>query len=274
MPYFLLCCLILLASLIQPTLAQKPAEEVQEATFKHILDSLQIKGSVLIYNVKANRYYSNDFSWARKGHLPASTFKIPNTLIALETGVLPDENYVFKWDGKKRSLPSWERDLTVKEAFQASCVPCYQQVARTIGFDRMSTSIKAFGYGDMVITPASLDSFWLRGASNISLFQQIDFLRNFVSRELPLSERTSTLMRRIMLIEQTDTYTLSAKTGWGTRDGIDNGWYVGFVETNQNTYLFATNVEPLNPAVTTHFATARISATKAALRKLGIPLKP
>ena len=240
MPYFLLCCLILLASLIQPTLAQKPAEEVQEATFKHILDSLQIKGSVLIYNVNANRYYSNDFSWARKGHLPASTFKIPNTLIALETGVLPDENYVFKWDRKKRSLPSWERDLTVKEAFQASCVPCYQQVARTIGFDRMSTSIKAFGYGDIVITPASLDSFWLRGASNISSFQQIDFLRKFVSRELPLSERTSTLMRHIMLIEQTDTYTLSAKTGWGTRDGIDNGWYVGFVETTRYSMLHAT----------------------------------
>jgi beta-lactamase class D len=274
MRYFLFGWLMMIVCFSQTLHAQKYAEEIQDHSYNHILDSLQIKGSILIYDVKANRYYSNDFSWARKGHLPASTFKIPNTLIALETGILPDENYIFRWDGKKRSLPSWERDLTVKEAFQASCVPCYQQVARTIGFERMSTSINAFGYGEIVISPASLDSFWLRGASNISMFQQIDFLRKFVSQELPISERTATLMRHIMLIEQTDTYSLSAKTGWGTRDGIDNGWYVGIVETSQNTYLFATNVEPVDPAVTTHFAAARISATKAALRKLGISLKP
>lgn len=273
MRFALLLCMFVFASLIQPLRAQMHAEEMQEASFNHILDSLQLKGSVLIYNVKANRYFSNDFTWANEGHLPASTFKIPNTLIALETGVLPNEEYVFTWDGKKRSLAAWERDLTVKEAFQASCVPCYQEIARKIGFEQMSTWTRAFGYGTLAITPASLDSFWLRGPSNISSYQQIDFLLKLVTRELPISERTSTIMRHIMMVEQTENYTLRAKTGWGTRGGIDNGWYVGYVETINNTYIFATNVEPVNPAETSHFAAARILATKAALRRLGVPLK-
>lgn len=274
MRFILLIRFMILAGLAQPVYAQMHTEEIHEESFNHILDSLHLKGSVLIYNVKANRFFSNDFAWAKQGHLPASTFKIPNTLIALETGVLPNEEYVFTWDGKKRSLAAWERDLTVKEAFQASCVPCYQEIARKIGFEQMSTWTKNFGYGTLAITPASLDSFWLRGPSNISSYQQIDFLLKLVTRELPISERTLSLMRHIMMVEQTEAYTLRAKTGWGTRGGIDNGWYVGYVETIHNTYIFATNVEPSNPAETSHFAAARILATKAALRRLGVPLKP
>jgi len=101
--------------------------------FNTIIESADVKGSILIYDFENNKYYSNDFQWAEKGNLPASTFKIPNSIIALETGIVEDDSTLFKWDGEKRYLKNWEQDLTFKQAFHYSCVPCYQEVARKIG---------------------------------------------------------------------------------------------------------------------------------------------
>ena len=102
-----------------------------------ILDSSHVKGSVLLYDPQSDVYYSNDFEWAEKGKLPASTFKIPNSIIALETGIVQDENTILKWDGAKRNLQLWEQDLSFRDAFQYSCVPCYQEIARKIGEKKM-----------------------------------------------------------------------------------------------------------------------------------------
>ena len=118
--------------------------------FNKILDSLQVKGSILIYSFTDKKYYSNNFTWAKTGFIPASTFKIPNSIIALETGVIKNESKVFKWNGEKRWNKKWEQDLTFKEAFQVSCVPCYQEVARKIGVERMKTYLNKINYKGMV----------------------------------------------------------------------------------------------------------------------------
>ena len=70
--------------------------------FNTIIESTDVKGSILIYDFENNKYYSNDFQWAEKGNLPASTFKIPNSIIALETGVVENDSTLFKWYGEKR----------------------------------------------------------------------------------------------------------------------------------------------------------------------------
>ena len=106
------------------------SKEIIKTEFGNILDSLKVKGSILIYDVKNKIYYSNDFSWAKTGIIPASTFKIPNSIIALETGIIKSDTTVFKWNGEKRRFKKWEEDLTFKKAFQVSCVPCYQEIAR------------------------------------------------------------------------------------------------------------------------------------------------
>ncbi len=109
--------------------------------FQEILDSTKLDGAILIYDLTNDIYYSNNFDWCKKGKLPASTFKIPNSIIALETGVVKSDSTIFKWNGEPRYLKAWERDITFKEAFYYSCVPCYQEVARKIGVERMKSNL-------------------------------------------------------------------------------------------------------------------------------------
>jgi len=246
-------------------------EEILVPEFNKILDSLKVKGAILIYNVSNKTYYSNDFSWAKTGFIPASTFKIPNSIIALETGVIKNESIVFKWNGEKRWSKKWEQDLTFKEAFQVSCVPCYQEVARKIGVERMKNYLKKINYQKMIFDSTTIDNFWLEGESKISQVQQIEFLKRFYFSELPISKRTESIVKNIMKIEETNDYSLSGKTGLSVKDGQDNGWFVGYFEENKKVYFFAVNVEPIKKELTRDaFLPARINAAKEAFKKLKI----
>jgi beta-lactamase class D len=252
---------------------QKRAKKVTETkmpVFENILDSFQLKGSILIFDNAGNTFFSNDYYWANERNLPASTFKIPNSIIALETGVIQSDTTTIKWNGEKRRLAVWEQDLTFKKAFQVSCVPCYQEIARKIGVDRMKAYLEKFGYGEMIFDSLTLDKFWLEGSPKISQFEQISFLRRFYFSELPVSERTVKIVKNILEVEKTDTFTFSGKTGWGVRSGKNNGWYVGFLETKQNVYFFATNVVPKEGLNIDNFAAARTDATRAAFKALGL----
>jgi beta-lactamase class D len=217
---------------------------VKVPVFQAILDSAEVSGAILVFDPAENTYYSNDFDWCATGHLPASTFKIPNTIIALETGVMASDSAVIKWDGEKRRLKEWERDLTLRDAFHVSCVPCYQVIARSIGVERMNDYLSRFEYGLMVVDSASIDRFWLEGDSKISQFEQIGFLLRFYNSGLPISKVTESTMKRLMVIEESDTLKLSGKTGWSIRNGNNNGWFVGYAGKGEKVFFFATNINP------------------------------
>lgn len=218
--------------------------EVIEKEFQTIIDAANVKGAVLFYDFENEVYHSNDFEWTKKGNLPASTFKIPNSIIALETGVVENDSTLFKWDGEERRIKSWEQDLILKEAFHYSCVPCYQEVARKIGVERMNAYLEKLDFGTMQVDSNNIDIFWLEGESKINQFQQIDFLKRFYQSELPIADRTELIMKRMMVVEENQDYKLSGKTGWSIRNGNNSGWFVGYVEVKNNLYFFATNVEP------------------------------
>lgn len=248
---------------------QTPVEIIKQE-FGHIIDSANMMGSILIYDPQQNQYYSNDFARSKKGFLPASTFKIVNSIIGLETKVLENDSTLFKWDGKKRRLKVWEQDLTLKDAFQVSCVPCYQEIARKIGVERMKEHLQQFNYGTMVVDSSTIDNFWLEGDSKISQFQQIDFLQRLYKSQLPIAERTEKIIKRMMLYEETPDYKLSGKTGWAIRQGNNIGWWVGYVETQGSVFYFATNVEPKPELDMEQFPELRKQITTVALKKLGI----
>lgn len=212
--------------------------------FQQILDSANVSGSILIFDPARNVYYSNDFGRFEIGHLPASTFKIPNSIIALETGVIENDSTVINWDGEKRRRGDWEKDLSFQDAFHVSCVPCYQEIARKIGVERMKEYLEKLDYGNMIVDSANIDLFWLEGESKISQFEQIDFLYRFYKSLLPVSKRTEDVMKRLMFIEETDGWKLSGKTGWSIRNGNNNGWFVGYLEKGGEVYFIATNIDP------------------------------
>lgn len=236
--------------------------------FSVINSDTEIIGSVLIYDLNNNSYYSNDFKWANSGQLPASTFKITNSLIALELGIVEDKNTVFKWNGEQRMFDIWEQDLTFKQAFHYSCVPCYQKIARKIKSKQMNKFIEKFNYGTMEIHADNIDNFWLIGHSKISQFEQIKFLKKLYHSQLPISTRTEQIFKKMFIVKQTDNYILRAKTGLSVNQDKYNGWYVGYIESNNNVYFFATNISPANK-YDNKFNNKRKSYTIKVLEQLG-----
>ncbi len=234
-------------------------------TLDSLLQANDVTGSILIYNAAKDDYYSNNFQWAEVRRLPASTFKITNSIIALETGVVEDENTMFKWDGKPRYLDIWEQDLPFQKAFHYSCVPCYQQVARSIGSERMNAYLSKLNYGAMEVADSTIDVFWLEGNSGISQFEQVDFLKRFHNEKLPLKPSTYSIMKRMIIMNQTDSTVLRGKTGWSIRNGHNNGWFVGYMETKDNVYYFATNIDPQESFNMDLFPKIRLDITMKAL---------
>jgi beta-lactamase class D len=167
-------------------------------------------------------------------------------------------------------LPAWEQDLFFRDAFRASCVPCYQEVARKIGAERMKEYLAKLDYGKMIVDSSDIDLFWLEGESKITPEQQVDFLARFYFSKLPVSPRTTDIMKEILVIEKTDSYTLSGKTGWSIRSGNNNGWFVGYIEREGKVYFFAANIDPEIEFNMDLFGVIRTQITMQALKKLGL----
>lgn len=273
--YFAPFLILFLSCTNGKTASNKKQEELTEREivvpkFQTIIDSANIVGSILVYDFKNDKYYSNDYEWAKKGFLPASTFKITNSIIALETGIVENDSTLFQWSGEKRSLSVWEQDLILKDAFHFSCVPCYQDVARKIGVKKMNEYLDKLEYGNMKVNPTNIELFWLEGESRINQFQQIDFLKRFYQSELPISERTEAIMKSMMIIGEKKEYHLSGKTGWSIRNGKNNGWFVGYLESQNKPYFFATNVEPKEQFDMNMFPLIRKDVTYKALEQIKI----
>ena len=242
----------------------------KEDAFTDIIDTSGLEGCILVLDENNRTYYTNNREWSEKGWLPASTFKIPNSMIALELGTLESDTSVIKWDGEDRRLDIWEQDLTLRDAFQYSCLPCYQDLSRRAGMNKMREMVDKLGYPGMVFDGTDFDKFWVEGKSSISCFEQIQFLKNYQQGKLPISERTDTIFRKVFVVEETDEYTYFGKTGWSVQGEVDNGWYVGMVERSEGAYFFATNVCPLEDYDMKNFPRDRVEITLSALNELEI----
>ena len=245
-------------------------ECIETPDFGQLLDGALVKGAILMYDAKEDVFYSNDFPLCEQGFLPASTFKIPNTLIALETGIVSTEGIAFPWDGQKRNLEVWEQDMNLAQAFHNSCVPCYQEIARKIGSEQMNQWLAKFAYGTMEITPANIDRFWLEGESRITPFQQVEFLKRFYFKELPLTKETFATMKNIMVLERNDEWVLSGKTGWSIREGNNTGWFVGYLEKGEELFFMATCIQPDEAFNMDMFNIIRRQISMEAFRVMGI----
>jgi beta-lactamase class D len=235
--------------------------------FKAYFDSAGVEGTIVVLDLRRDQSFIYNRQRAETGFLPASTYKILNSLIGLETGVVRDaDNQIFKWDGVHRDMPHWNEDQTLRSAIKYSVVPVYQQIARQIGAERMLHYVQAAGYGNQDIGGATIDEFWLRGNLRISAVQQVQFLRRLHDGDLPFSKRSMEIVRDITVVEKTDAYTMHAKTGWGTSVTPQIGWYVGWVDRGDESYIFATNIEIKNE----NQLPARLSISRQVLHQLGI----
>lgn len=233
----------------------------EQTQWKSIFDKYHIDsiGVELADNSHEQVYYYN-LNRLSTRYSPASTFKIVNSLIGLETNVANDEDFIIRWDGKVHEREEWNKDMSMREAFKVSCVPYYQELARRIGMIDMKQWIDSIKYGNKQ-TGSVVDNFWLNDTLQISPDEQVGFMKKLYFDKLPFSQRSMRIVRSMMLQEDSTNYKLYYKTGteFNPEDPkhITKAWIVGFVErkeiqktvltkkeeTNYRPYFFAMHIE-------------------------------
>jgi beta-lactamase class D len=236
--------------------------EIREGLAKRFFDEGTV-GTFVGYKTDDYLIIASDKDRSGEAKLPASTFKIPNSLIALETGVVEDpDKDVFKWDGVTRSIEAWNKDHTLRSAIAASAVPVYQEIARRIGAERMQKYVDLFEYGNRDIG-GGIDQFWLTGNLRIDPMQQVDFVDRLRRGALPVSKRSQEVVRDILPVTKVGDATIRAKSGLlGAELGKPSlGWMVGWAEKGNDQTVFALNLDVREPR---HIA-ARMTITQQCL---------
>jgi len=236
------------AKLFAPGLAQADPEIEIKPDFGVRFSEVGTQGVFAVLRVRDNRLTVSDEGRARLAYVPASTFKVPHALIALETGMVADaDKELIRWDGQVRSIEAWNKDHTLRSAMAVSAVPVFQQIARRIGTERMKKYLDAFQYGNREVGP-EIDRFWLDGPLKISALEQIEFFEKLRRGDLPLSQRTLDIGRDIIPSEAVSGGVLRYKTGAVGIDGTQGekaalGWIAGYVDRGDDGAVFALNLD-------------------------------
>ncbi|MBF0509757.1 MAG: class D beta-lactamase [Deltaproteobacteria bacterium] len=228
------------------TVAVVSPAPAQDRDLAEIFKSKQVNGTIVIAPLDGGKTYIHNQERAKTRLIPASTFKIPNTLIALEEGAVADEKQIIKWDGRDKGMAAWNKDQSLETAFPASCVWFYQELAKRVGREKYESYLKKLGYGNAQAGP-DLTTFWLAGDLKISAVEQIAFLKKVYGRAYPFKAASYDILRKLMVVQQTPAYTIRAKTGWAQRITPQLGWFVGYVESGDRVWFFATNIDITKP---------------------------
>lgn len=267
----------LAAALVLYCAACSPNNVTVDDSFKNYFDSNHVTGTFGMFDNAQGQFTVYNLSrFKDSAYLPASTFKIVNSLIGIETGRIASEKMIIKWDGTVRKYPNgdtaslWNKDLTMEDAFKTSAIPYYQEVARRIGKDTMQHWLDSLGYGSRYgkskIT-SNIDTFWLDNSIKVTADEQLGLVKKLYFNQLPFQKRTQDIVRKLMAQDTTAKYRLYYKTGWGFKeDGNGLGWTIGWIEENKHVYFFALNIEgPHN----TNMTPVRLNILKSILKQQG-----
>jgi beta-lactamase class D len=256
----LVCCLFLITSC-------SVNKAKIDNSLKKYFDENKVDGCFTLLNNASGEVTVYNMTLDTTRFLPASTFKIVNSLVGLQTGIITNDTMLIKWDGIKRPVEEWNKDMGMTEAFKVSCVPYYQEVARRTGKDTLQRWIDSIAYGNKNISGA-VDSFWLNNTLKISPDEQLGLMKRLYFSQLPFRKSEQERVKNIMVQEDNTAYKLSYKTGWGFDENKNNiGWVVGWVEENKHVYFFVTLIKSGTGNI--EMKAAQLNITKGILKQLG-----
>ncbi len=245
-----------------------------EDSFKKYFDDNKVTGCFGLWDNAQNQFTIYNLQRFRdSAYLPASTFKIFNSLAALSTGRIFSDTVIVPWDRVVRLSPggdtmdSWNKDMNMREAFEVSNVGFYQEMARRVGKDTMQHLLDSVKYGNHKMGGA-VDSFWLNNSLKITADEELGFVKRLFFKQLPFQNRDQEIVKDLMIREKSDKYILAYKTGWGTKEnGNQLGWIVGWIEENMHVYFFSLNVESTDKNI--DMKTVRLNILKGILKQQG-----
>ena len=241
------------------------AQKITEKNFKPYFDNYGVNGCFVLFDETNNEVIRYNPAVCDSGFIPASTFKIPHSVIALEEGIVSDTNQVILWDRHVWPVKNWNQDQTLGTAIKYSCVWVYTGFAEKIGIDKYRKYVQLFDYGNKNLNGPPT-RFWLAGEFRISANQQIAFLQKFYNYDLPVSKESIEMVKKLIVLEKGDDWKLSGKTGGGVLNDNDYiMWLVGYFEKDHKPYFYAMNFISNDFSGTSR---ARYEITKDILKEL------
>jgi beta-lactamase class D len=219
------------------------AQSFQEnAEISKLFTDKGVVGTFILFDPVNNTYVGHNGERSKKRFIPASSYKVAHTLIGLSVGAVSNVDEILPYGGKPAYLKIWEKNMSLRDAIKISNVPIYQATSRRIGIEAMENGLAKLNYGNGKVGD-KVDQFWLGGPLEISAVEQISFLGKLAKEELPFLKLHQKQVKEITLIEETENYSLHAKSGLTSAPDPDIGWWVGWVNCEGNIYPFALNID-------------------------------
>ena len=223
-------------------------------------------GSFVLYDQSADKWNIYNMEHASTRVSPNSTYKIYDALLGLESGIITPEHSTFTWNGEPYPFHSWEADQDLTSAIHNSVNWYFQAIDSQAGFEAVRTFLQTLNYGNQN-TGTNLNLYWTDFSLKISPIEQVELLQDFYQNSFHFDSKNIQAVKKALLLSTTSSGSLYGKTGTGRVNGKDvNGWFIGYIETSNNTYYFATNIQSSSGAT----GSQATEITESVLSNLGI----
>ncbi|MCL2356896.1 MAG: BlaR1 family beta-lactam sensor/signal transducer [Defluviitaleaceae bacterium] len=216
------------------------AENVTYSDLSDFFDGLE--GSFVLYDLNEGAYTIHNRGMSVTRVSPNSTYKIFSALIAMETGILDSDNTGREWDGTLHPFESWNQNHNLASAMQSSVNWYFQDFDRQTGIEQLYSYLAQLSYGNRNLSGGVTD-FWAESSLRISPVEQVRILRDLHQGNTIFEARHTDAIKDALQLAERDGVMLAGKTGTGIITGAVNGWFIGFVEADSNTFFFATYVQ-------------------------------
>ena len=202
----------------------------------------EYEGSFVLYDLENDAWSIHDMEHATLRVAPNSTYKIYDALFGLEEEIITPENSFIAWNGKTYPFEAWNADQTLQSAMNSSVNWYFESVDEQLGAANISNYIEEIGYGNENIS-GDFSTYWMESSLKISPIEQVELLTRLQNNSLGFAPENINAVKDAICLSSSDAGTFYGKTGTGRVDGQDvNGWFIGYIETADNTYFFATNI--------------------------------
>lgn len=224
--------------------AEDSFRQNQNIAYKDLSNYFQeYDGAFVLLDLEKKRYLIYNHDNSEKRVSPNSTYKIISSLVGLGTGVLKKDDTRLEWDGTIYPIELWNKDQTLNSAMAHSANWYFQRVDFSVGKPRIENYLQQIGYGNHDLS-GGIQDFWIESSLKISPQEQVEMLKKLCTYDMPFSQDNIDLVKNAIKIYEQDHLALYGKTGTGSVNGRNiNGWFVGFVEKDGRTYIFATNIQ-------------------------------
>ena len=202
----------------------------------------EYEGSFVLYDLENDAWSIHDMEHATLRVAPNSTYKIYDALFGLEEEIITPENSFIAWNGETYPFEAWNADQTLQSAMNSSVNWYFESVDEQLGAANISNYIEEIGYGNENIS-GDFSTYWMESSLKISPIEQVELLTRLQNNSLGFAPENINAVKDAICLSSSDAGTFYGKTGTGRVDGQDvTGWFIGYIETVDNTYFFATNI--------------------------------